>query len=73
MDQLVIDLHGDHPPPGSDVTIFGPGTQGEPALREWAQAAGATPYELICQISPSLPRHHPHRCPQSVARPACAR
>ncbi|WP_344522707.1 alanine racemase [Streptomyces rectiviolaceus] len=58
MDQLVIDLHGDHPPSGSDVIVFGPGTQGEPTLGEWAQAAGTTPYELICQISPSLPRHH---------------
>ena len=51
MDQLVVDL-GDHgAEPGEPVTVFGPGTDGEPTAREWAGWAGSIEHEIITGIS----------------------
>jgi len=50
MDQLVVDLDGDDPGAGADVTIFGPGTHGEPTAQDWAEAAGTISYEIVTRI-----------------------
>ncbi|WP_018682745.1 alanine racemase [Actinokineospora enzanensis] len=47
MDQIVIDC-GDTPvSPGDDVTLFGPGTHGEPTATEWAETIGTIDYEIV--------------------------
>jgi alanine racemase len=42
MDQVVVDLHGELPPPGTEVVLFGPGDRGEPprtGRTRWAPSA----------------------------------
>ena len=42
--------------PGDVATIFGSGTRGEPTAAELAVKAGTIPYELVCAVSPRVPR-----------------
>ncbi|GAA1752812.1 alanine racemase [Aeromicrobium alkaliterrae] len=47
MDQMVVDL-GDLPAERGDVvTLFGPGTSGEPTAVDWAVASGTIAYEVV--------------------------
>ena len=41
---------------GDVATVFGPGTEGEPTAAELAVLAGTIPYELLCAVSPRVPR-----------------
>jgi alanine racemase len=59
MDQCVVDA-GDLPVrAGDQVTLFGPGRDGEPTVAEWASWAGTNPHEILTGIGPRVPRH-PH-------------
>lgn len=50
MDQLVVDL-GDLPAERGDlVTLFGPGTDGEPTADDWAEATGTIAYEVVTRL-----------------------
>jgi alanine racemase len=50
MDQLVVDC-GDHEPAvGSEVILFGAGTNGEPTAREWADTLGTIDYEIVTSM-----------------------
>lgn len=58
MDQFVVDA-GELPvEPGAPVTIFGPGTGGEPTAAEWADWAGTIPHEIYCGIGSRIPRRY---------------
>ncbi|MFJ6084150.1 alanine racemase [Streptomyces sp. NPDC092369] len=56
MDQFVVDLGGDEPPPGTEAVLFGPGDRGEPTAEDWAQAAGTIAYEIVTRIGSRVPR-----------------
>ncbi|WP_225638684.1 alanine racemase [Streptomyces solaniscabiei] len=56
MDQFVVDLGGDRPPPGAEAVLFGPGDRGEPTAEDWAQAAGTIAYEIVTRIGARVPR-----------------
>ncbi|MEU8585534.1 alanine racemase [Streptomyces sp. NPDC048664] len=56
MDQFVVDLGGDEPPPGTEAVLFGPGDHGEPTAEDWAQAAGTIAYEIVTRIGTRVPR-----------------
>jgi alanine racemase len=58
MDQFVVDLGGDRPPPGAEAVLFGPGDRGEPTAEDWARAAGTIAYEIVTRIGPRVPRVH---------------
>lgn len=62
MDQFVVDLGdvtGDATPRiGDEVVVFGPGTEGEPTVADWARWAGTVPHEIITGIGPRVARHH---------------
>ncbi|MBC2934800.1 alanine racemase [Nocardioides sp. zg-1228] len=58
MDQLVIELHGELPPPGTEVVLFGPGDAGEPTAQEWADAVGTISYEIVTRIGGRFVRRH---------------
>ncbi|MEV7285399.1 alanine racemase [Streptomyces sp. NPDC093252] len=58
MDQFVVDLGGDEPPPGAEAVLFGPGDRGEPTAEDWAQAAGTIAYEIVTRIGTRVPRVH---------------
>jgi alanine racemase len=50
MDQTVVDL-GDHPvEPGAEAVVFGPGSDGEPTVADWARWAGTIPHEIVTGI-----------------------
>ncbi len=50
MDQFVVDL-GDRPARRGDlVTLFGPGTDGEPSSEDWAAASGTIAYEVVTRL-----------------------
>jgi len=56
MDQVVVDLSGDEPDPGAEVTLFGPGDAGEPTAQDWAEAAGTISYEIVTRMGGRLVR-----------------
>jgi alanine racemase len=58
MDQLVVDLGGDLPEPGTDVVLFGPGDHGEPTAQEWAEACGTISYEIVTRIGGRFQRRY---------------
>jgi len=58
MDQLVVELHGELPPPGTEVVLFGPGDSGEPTAQEWAEAMGTISYEVVTRIGGRFVRRH---------------
>ncbi|GAB2465362.1 alanine racemase [Streptomyces incanus] len=58
MDQFVVDLGGDEPPPGTEAVLFGPGDRGEPTVEDWAQAANTIGYEIVTRIGTRVPRVH---------------
>ncbi|GGO76448.1 alanine racemase [Nocardioides deserti] len=53
MDQLVVDLDGDRPEPGTDVVLFGTGRDGAPTAQDWAEAAGTISYEIVTRFGGS--------------------
>jgi alanine racemase len=58
MDQFVVDLGGDTPPPGAEAVLFGPGDRGEPSAEDWARAAGTISYEIVTRIGSRVPRRY---------------
>jgi alanine racemase len=58
MDQVVVDLRGDRPEPGTEVLLFGPGDHGEPTAQEWAVACGTISYEIVTRIGGRLERRY---------------
>jgi alanine racemase len=56
MDQFVVDL-GDLPAQRGDlVTVFGPGSSGEPTADDWAIAAGTIAYEVVTRLGGRIER-----------------
>lgn len=56
MDQAVIDV-GDEPvAPGEAVTVFGPGTRGEPTVADWARWADTIEHEIVTGIGARVSR-----------------
>lgn len=62
MDQFVVDVGDATPQVGDEVVVFGPGTDGEPTVADWARWAGTIPHEIITGIGPRVARHHVHAC-----------
>jgi alanine racemase len=60
MDQLVVDLGGDLPAPGTDVVLLGPGSAGEPTAQDWAEAAGTISYEIVTRVGGRMSRRYLH-------------
>lgn len=58
MDQVVVELHGELPPPGTEVVLFGPGDRGEPTAQDWADAVGTISYEIVTRVGGRLVRRH---------------
>ncbi len=58
MDQIVVDLHGELPPPGTEVVLFGTGQHGEPTAQDWAEAVGTISYEIVTRIGGRFARRH---------------
>jgi alanine racemase len=56
MDQFVIDVGDDEIREGDQVTLFGPGDQGEPTAQEWAEMLGTISYEIVTRIGARIPR-----------------
>lgn len=59
MDQIVVDC-ADHPVrEGEEVVLFGPGHQGEPTARDWADTLGTIDYEIVTNMyRPRLSRRY---------------
>ncbi|TYL45727.1 alanine racemase [Nocardioides sp. BGMRC 2183] len=58
MDQFVIDLDGDRPPPGTTAMLFGAGDDGEPTAQDWAEASGTINYEIVTRIGGRMSRSY---------------
>lgn len=58
MDQVVVDLAGDRPPVGSEVTVFGPPGAGGPTAQDWAEACGTINYEIVTRIGGRMSRRY---------------
>ncbi|RWZ46175.1 alanine racemase [Labedella phragmitis] len=58
MDQLVVDT-GDVPvTEGERAVVFGPGNDGEPTVRDWADWAGTIEHEIVTGLGPRIRREH---------------
>lgn len=58
MDQFVVDLGDATAERGDVVTLFGPGTDGEPTAEDWAQAAGTIAYEVVTGLGGRIERSY---------------
>ncbi len=58
MDQFVVDLGGELPPPGEPVVLFGPGGRGEPTAQDWAEACGTINYEIVTRMDGRMQRRY---------------
>ncbi len=58
MDQVVVDCGDDPVAAGDPAIVFGPGEQGEPTARDWADYCGTIDYEIVTRIGPRVPRRH---------------
>lgn len=56
MDQLVVDLGDADAKTGDVITLFGPGTDGEPSAADWAEAAGTIGYEIVTRLGGRIER-----------------
>lgn len=56
MDQFMIDLGDTAAARGDVVTLFGPGTDGEPTAEDWALAAGTIAYEVVTRLGGRIER-----------------
>jgi alanine racemase len=56
MDQFVVDLGDDSAAEGEQVTLFGPGRDGEPTAQDWAVALDTIHYEVVTRIGARVPR-----------------
>lgn len=57
MDQFVVDLGpGAVAEIGDEVTVFGPGTAGEPTANEWAEWCGTIGYEIVTRVGSRVVR-----------------
>ncbi len=56
MDQLVVDLGARGIDLGETVTVFGPGTHGEPTVTEWAAWADTIEHEIVTGIGARVAR-----------------
>ena len=64
MDQFMIDLGGDLPPPGTEVVLFGPGSHGEPTAQDWAEALDTINYEIVTRVGGRFVRRHVNQEPE---------
>lgn len=60
MDQFVVDAGDLDVRAGDEVIVFGPGTEGEPTVADWANWAGTVPHEIVTGIGPRVTRRHVH-------------
>ena len=58
MDQFVVDLGDQVAAAGDEVTLFGPGLDGEPTAQDWAEACGTISYEVVSRIGGRFVRRH---------------
>ena len=72
MNQFVIDLGGDTARAGDEVVLFGPGTEGEPTVAEWAGWAGTIPHEIVTSVGPRVPRRYAQVATNEMEEPARA-
>lgn len=54
---------------GDEVVVFGPGHQGEPTVREWADALGTLPNEIVTRVGQQVPRRYVGGPAQDPDRP----
>jgi alanine racemase len=71
MDQFVVDLGDDTARTGDEVVVFGPGTEGEPTVAEWARWANTVPHEIVTGVGPRVARHYT-RTPDRIKEPTRA-
>ncbi|SDF59604.1 alanine racemase [Lentzea fradiae] len=57
MDQVVVDVGDDAVAQGDEAVVFGPGDEGEPTVRDWAEWAGTIPHEIVTGIGPRVRRN----------------
>jgi alanine racemase len=72
MDQFVVDLGDDVATAGDEVVVFGPGTEGEPTVADWARWAGTVPHEIVTGVGPRVARHFATVSTGIIEEPSCA-
>jgi alanine racemase len=58
MDQFVVDVGDATPQIGDEAVVFGPGTEGEPTVADWARWADTVPHEIITGVGPRVARRY---------------
>jgi alanine racemase len=74
MDQTVVDLGSAPVPVETPVTVFGPGDDGEPTVREWAAWSGTLEHEIVTGIGARVERREVRSgVPRTRTSPSSAR
>lgn len=60
MDQLVVDVSDLVVQPGDIATIFGPGSSGEPTVRDWARWSDTIEHDIVTGIGARVQRKFDH-------------
>jgi alanine racemase len=68
MDQLVVDVGPAAVRPGAVAVVFGPGTDGEPTVADWATWAGTIEHDIVTGIGARVRRRHRPAVPTTTAR-----
>ena len=58
MDQFVVDVDQQPARAGTEVVVFGPGSDGEPTAQDWADAVDTIHYEIVTRIGARVPRRY---------------
>jgi len=58
MDMVVVDTGADRLSPGETVTVFGPGSDGEPTVADWARWSDTIEHEVVTRIGSRVARVH---------------
>ncbi len=58
MDQFMVDLGGDLPAAGEEVTLFGAPGDGRPTAQDWAEACGTINYEIVTRVGGRMTRRY---------------
>jgi alanine racemase len=56
LNHVIVDLGDMEAHAGDEVTLFGPGDDGEPTAQEWADRLGTLSYEIVSRFTGKVPR-----------------
>jgi alanine racemase len=58
MDQMMVDCGDDDVAVGDEAVLFGRQEDEQVSVEDWSRALGTITYEVVCAVSPRVPRDY---------------